>query len=593
MNEITHNKLNSTEAITKNLPKIIEAFVTFYGESERENIENKFKNMLVIGYCKPEKIMNIIYSDQKQKSLELIDTFFDKLNIPEEERIKAKAIYFANNELEYPNIHPINQYIRYLNGERNEYNKKQAVKFISNIYPQVTIDNIDTLISSGELTEFTKIIELYNDMLKKYEETKSQYQIYREYVEKSQKLKDYLEKKYTKILVDEFKYLFTEEELKQIEDKLNSKYSSSIKFTNKKTECYFGSSLASPTLIDAFSEESEEILKGNSQWRKNSIINDRITYFKNNGINLGESYEIYLNNSDILKLLPELTKIAEKIIKKRNELNVIMLNEYYQSLEEYKHNISRIEQAGLLDKDHSYNANAYEINSTFVGTNIKEIDEEYIMYPILCLSIGGSPEYLDHTLIHELNHVYELTLQKIEGNTYYGTCGWDLVGGEIYNEQQEVTQLGERKEKRNYELFNEIINELISQEITQILFDADGYIFNTSEDAKIKGGTSYERNLFLVKDFYTAYKQEIIESRRNGDMTKLYETVGKDNFKSLNELFHIFNKSFPGFSFYKLIESINKVEETEQTKIFFDIVNKRNKILSSMKEYNQKRVASL
>ena len=74
MNEITHNKLNSTEAITKNLPKIIEAFVTFYGESERENIENKFKNMLVIGYCKPEKIMNIIYSDQKQKSLELIDS---------------------------------------------------------------------------------------------------------------------------------------------------------------------------------------------------------------------------------------------------------------------------------------------------------------------------------------------------------------------------------------------------------------------------------------------------------------------------------------------------------------------------------------
>lgn len=593
MNEITYNKLNSTEAITKNLPKIIEAFVTFYGESERENIENKFKNMLVIGYCKPEKIMNIIHSDQKQKSLELIDTFFDKLNIPEEERIKAKAIYFANNELEYPNIHPINQYIGYLNGERNEYNKKQAVKFISNIYPQVTIDNIDALISSGELTEFTKIIELYNDMLKQYEEYKFQYQIYIEYVEKSKKLKDYLEKKYTKILVDEFKYLFTEEELKQIEDKLNSKYSSSIKFTNKKTECYFGSSLASSTLIDAFSQESEEILKGNSQWRKNSIINDRITYFKNNGINLGESYEIYLNNPDILKLLPELTKIAEKIIKKRNELNVIMLNEYYQSLEEYQHNVLRIEQTGLLDKKHGYNANAYEINSTFVGTNIKETDEGYIMYPILCLSIGGSPEYLDHALIHELNHVYELTLQKIEENTYYGTCGWDLVDGEIYNEQQEVTQLGERKENRNYELFSEIINELISQEITQILFDANGYIFNTPEDAKIKGGTNYEKNLFLVKEFYNTYKKEIIESRRTGDMTKLCDVIGKDNFEALNELFHIFYESFPGFSFYNTIESINKGEETEQTKIFYDIVNKRNEILSSMEMHSKKRTTSL
>ena len=593
MNEVTYNKLNSTEAITKNLPKIIEAFVTFYGESERENIENKFKNMLVIGYCQPKVIERIIFDDLKRQSKKLIDALFDKLNIPKEERTKYKEIYFDNNELEHQNLHPINQYIRYVNGERNEYYKKQAVKFISSIYPQVTIDNIDTLISSGKLTEFTKTIELYNDMLKQYEKYQSQYKIYIDYVEKSKKLKEYLENKYTKILLDEFKYLFNEEELKQIEDRLNSKTGTLIKFINKKTKCYFGISLANPALIDAFSEESEEILKGNSQWRKNSIIADRITYFKNNGINLGDNYEKYLTNPDISKLLPELTKLAEKIINKRNELNVLMLNEYYQSLEEYKHNIYRIEQAGLLDKDHSYNANAYEINRTFVGTNIKETAEGYIMYPILCLSIGSLPEYLDHILIHELNHAYELNLQKIEGKKYYGICGWDLVDGEIYNKQQEVTQLGEEKEKRNYELFNEIINELISQEITQILFDADGYIFNTPDNAKIKGGTNYVRNLFLVKDFYNAYKQEIIESRRNGDITILYETVGKENFESLNELFHIFNESFPGLSFYNTIESINKGKETEQTKLFYDIINRRNKILKAMEEHNQTKVASL
>ena len=45
MNEITKRKLNSTQTIIDNLPKLIEAFVSFYGEKEREFIEDKFKNI--------------------------------------------------------------------------------------------------------------------------------------------------------------------------------------------------------------------------------------------------------------------------------------------------------------------------------------------------------------------------------------------------------------------------------------------------------------------------------------------------------------------------------------------------------------------
>ena len=180
-------------------------------------------------------------------------------------------------------------------------------------------------------------------------------------------------------------------------------------------------------------------------------------------------------------------------------------------------------------------------------------------------------------------------MKNIEGNKYYGICGWDIVDGEYSNKSPDIVSLEDRKTKREYELFNEIINELISQEITEILFSLNGYIFNTKEDAKIKGGTSYENSLFLVKEFYNTYKKEIIESRRTGDMTELFNVVGKENFESLNKLFHEFYESFPGMSFYSLVQSINKKEETEQTKKFYELVDKRNEILKSMEEYSQNK----
>ena len=162
-----------------------------------------------------------------------------------------------------------------------------------------------------------------------------------------------------------------------------------------------------------------------------------------------------------------------------------MMNEYYTSLEEYKINSERIEKEGLLDKEHGYNANAYERNRTFISSNIKNSESGKIMYPMLCISMGGLSEYIDHALIHELNHVYELTLQKIEGNKYYAKSGWDQVDGEYDTDAPDIVSLEDRKTKREYELFNEIINELISQEITEILFTSNGYIFNTQANAKI------------------------------------------------------------------------------------------------------------
>lgn len=591
MNNQTYKKLNATDTITKAIPRIIEAFTTFYGEEERERITEKFNNMLIIGYMSPEQIERLLREDKKQKSDELVEMFLSKLNLPKEEHEKYKIIFFNKNELDYPTLHSLYHYVQYINGNKSEYHKNKVFEFLKQLYPNIELEDLDKSITPEIKKDLNNILELYKETLTEYDKYLETLKEQEKYIERCNELKNTLNQKYTKELINEFKYLFTEEEFKQIEEKNNRGYS--IYYANKKSENYFGYNLNSTTYIDSFNIESEEILNGNREWRKNSVLKDRIKFFKNLGIDLGDNYEDYLNHQDIQKMLPSLKELAEKLKNKKDELYTRMMNEYYTSLEEYKINSERIEKAGLLDKEHGYTANAYERNGTFVSTNIKQTENGIIMYPMLCLSIGGLSEYLDAKLIHELNHVYELTLQNLEGNKYYATCGWDILDGEYSNKTPEVVSLEDRQIKREYELFNEIINELIAQEITQILFESNGYIFNTKEDAKIKNGTSYEKTLFLVREFYNTYKKEIIESRKNGDMTQLFNAVGKENFESLNKIFHEFYESFPGMSFYNAIISINEKKETEETKKFYELVDKRNLILKSMEEYGQNKSHTL
>lgn len=594
MSEESLKKLNSTQTIINTLPIIIEAFVTFYGESERKTIEEKFRNLLVIGYSKPTDMDSVIYEDKNKKSATLIEQFLNKLNIPEEEKNKFKQTIFANSTLEYVHSHPIYNYISYINGDTRFYYKNQTINFLSQLFPslQITEDNLDELIKQGKFQSLEATIELYNGIIEEYKEYLSSIQPYTDYTEKCKKLQENLKKKYTKILVDELKDLFTEEELRQIEEKLSSPYHSSIYDINGKTRNIFSYNLNQEPLIESFSQENEELLLTGNKWQKDSVKKDRIQYFKNFGLDLGDDYETYMNDNRIKGLIPS-KEIIERIKNKRNEMYTMMMNEYYNSIMEYQKNRERIDRLDLVDKEDGYNANAYENSRICVSTNIKRTETGYVMHPLLLFYINNYDSYLDPTLIHELNHVYELHLERVEENIYYGTCGWDIIDTVISKEKESTVSLEERKEKRNYELFNEIINELISQEICQILFDSGHRIFSSKENTKIKGGTSYEYTMFIIRDFYETYKKEIIDSRKNGDMTVLFEVVGKENFEALNELFHLFYEYFPGMSIYTAFSQFKNNEETELTQKLKEIIIKRNQILLAMEEHSKKNSQSL
>ena len=143
-------------------------------------------------------------------------------------------------------------------------------------------------------------------------------------------------------------------------------------------------------------------------------------------------------------------------------------------------------------------------------------------------------------------------------------------------------------EKWSNSKFNEIINELIAQEISEIMSQYRQYIFNTKEDKKITGGTSYERTKFLVKNFYETYKKEILESRKDGNIEIIYNAVGKENFEELNQLFHEYNEHFNiGFGMLQVYEDLENNVKTELTQKFKELVARRNNILAKMEEHNK------
>lgn len=440
MDERTRRLLNPTKTIVSHLPLIIEAFVEFYGEEERENITKKFKNMVLIGYI-------------------------SKMNI--------------------------------------------------------------------EL-----ITETAND-----EKSKEELQPYKEYLTTLEEHKNSIRLSYQKELLEAYKDLFTEEEYLEIQRRNYALNGYEQQDINKKIENNIIAQKGS-ALIEAFD------IVNNSKMKKypfsplaGSIKKDRIRYFKNLGIDLGDNYNKYLKNSRCQKMIPSIITI-EKIKKFREQTTKKFELEYYSSYpyhEEYLKNINKEEQS-LLFKCYSIEELLSCNSSNCVSPGLKIENEKYVEYPIVIISTEFMNSHLDTIMIHELNHLYELKIKNIdlENKRCTYSSGFETPTSNVKESNKEN---GITEEKKSTKVFSEIINELIAQEISSILSGKlDCYVFDIKGHKEIKNGTKYERTRFLAEEFYENYKKEIIEARKNGDMEILYRAVGKENFDALNRLFVIFNE---------------------------------------------------
>ena len=645
--------LNCNQLLKENISKFIEVFVKFYGEKNRSEIEEKLSNVIFVGYQSPESISQNLKKIEENKKEELIDKLLNenKIGLTKEDLFESYYEFDQKNNpiIEFEEFHKLHQlgkegrkkeykeigfnYIKrlipiiteeeyleiiqtkqppsrfktmpkliinnilYFNNEESiekEYQKKyeKVKKILQKINPNITIDNYSQYQNSIELKELFNIIENYKELREEYKELKTKYKEFYLQLSEDEKLKKELNEKYYKQLLNENMELIPIEKQKEVKEYIEGKKDIYLDIDLKNI---FGYTLGVENpIISSFSTESDQILsdENESNWKKTNIKNSRIDFFKTNGIDLGNDYENYITSDTVKKIWPSKQLVDKFNESKRKKLNSYK-NEFYTNRTFYKNTLLEIESKELINKDDNFDAKTFDNNMTCISTNARIINGSYELFCLMFINFNINDfDKMDHFIVHEMNHIIETSLKKVDEETIYLITGWDECFDKICDERKEVDTLIDDSPKRKYELFNEIINEKIAQEISKLMEENEIYIFNEKGNKKYKHTTSYEHSNFIVDEFYNEFKDKIIESRRNGNINIIWDEVGKENFESLNELFEIYYENFQEFKYYKLLDSLQKKEETELTKIFYDIVEKKNRILEKMrihKEMNQNR----
>ena len=246
------------------------------------------------------------------------------------------------------------------------------------------------------------------------------------------------------------------------------------------------------------------------------------------------SLEEYYNNPEyknyILddKILRNLELIRKKIIIKYNksliEIFDFLTNKNGITEEFYQlYNYSKSSQTNWrpYKKD---NSNLLELFTIIYFDDLKSLNN------------------IDATIIHELNHVFEL--KQLSDDEF--VIGWDLFKYDY--EKNEMIDLNKGK----YTYINEGINELISLDIVEKMHETN-YLF-TDKENNLDKNSMYNKYEFLLKEFYEEYKYVIIESRLAGDINIIIDKVGRNNFNDLNNLVNDFNKYFSDSKPLKMFE---------------------------------------
>ena len=539
MYDILNKRLNKEETIQSKMPDIISAFIEFYGEENKDKILTKLNNMILICTISPESLKYLLHELKKAKNKNLIQTFLNQTKI-EYQNIENKI--FINNNFEALNKNILNKIIK---------DEKQ-----------------------------NEIYQIYKTLLKQYSTFIADIKPYEIYIKKCKKLKKTIQNKYLNALIQKYKYLFTEEELNEYN--LNGQIS-------KKMYLYFGNNLNVPSIIESFSKDSNLILNNPHapKWQKISIQNDRIKYYKQMNIDLGNDYKEYQKSLNCISVTPN-QDLIEEIILTKEYFEMKMYNDYYTSLPQYIQNEEKIKNLNLLSSDSGYNAGTFIYQKTYVTPNLKKINNKYIEMPLVNINFDEITDFTDNYIIHELNHVYELNLLNLDQNGALYICGWDTIY-EANTSSNNLYPLKTELSNRNYEAFNEIINELITEDIMSILHKNNVYMFTNKEKAQNISNNIYQNTKFLAQTFYNEFKDEIIKSR-NGNIEYIFNACGKENFENLNQLFNEFNKHWIGTNAIKLFQELEANVKNENTQKFQEILKKRDIILKQMLEYkkNQK-----
>ena len=628
----------------------IRFYSKFYGESIREEIEEKFSKCLFIGYQSPSSLETLLRNIAKGKSSELIDSLLQdsSVSLTKEDLFSNYAFTFhdlqpIHNYLEFYKLYQLGEEGRktafyqekysllhsslpdltiedfmsivekgeiperysslpfwlrdnfnYVSDSSNitrEYLDafQRSLSLLSKVDSSINQDNFHEKLQSSKFTDLNQFVEKYAGAVEEFTLYMKQFQSYTDYVSNAKNLKRILDNKYYAKFVQENLDLIPDDKRDGLADFFENP--SNTYQLNSYVKQIFGSSLSGDISIFAFSKEHEEEFHDEqaNAWRVRETMNKRIAYFKANGLDFGDNYEDYLDKDEVKAIWPSYERI-EQLERSHDKFLNQYNNEYFDSLPENKKIRQEIEERGFLDKNDSFDAAIYKKYGTFLNPNVVLKSNGYETSSLLVVGCDFTGNFNDYDVVHELNHLFELYLDNVNDDHYSVIVGWDRLNEVMAKSKNVAETVHISDEKRPYELFNEIMNELISQDICKMMHDDGVFVFDDPKDSRYKNITSYEHSLFLVREFYEQNQEAIVKSRRNGNIGLIFDTVGQENFDELNSLFDIYYENFSGFRIYGLIDSLKNHEDTDATRVYYDLVDRKNQIMANMDTYENSHV---
>ena len=628
----------------------IRFYSKFYGEGIREEIEEKFSKCLFIGHQEPRDLERLLGEIATVKSNELIDELLkdSSLSLTKDDLFSNYEFSYSSLQPIYKCLVFYRLYQLGEDGRKNQFYQEKYSLFhkylpdltfdgfmdmvqkqeISNEYASlpswlksnlnyvfdsnnitneyldaflkclpllnkvdssINQDNFHEKLQDSKFLDFNQLIERYDKALDEFSLYMSQFQSHMDYVSKAEKLDlELQEKYYAKFILENLDLIPDDKRdgLTDFFDDPSNSYQLDSYIRN-----VFGNSLAGDSLLFAFSRENEEKLhdKDASSWIVSETKSKRVAYFKARGIDYGDNYLDYLDKEEVKAAWPSYERVQQLQNSYDDILNQYH-NEYFNNLPENKKIRQEIEKRNLLDKNDSFDAAIYQEHGTFLNPNITLTSDGYDLSSLLLVKGDYDSNFNDHDIVHELNHLFELFLEDVNGNQYTMISGWDRLSDVMTESKDAAETVHISDEKRSYELLSEIINELISQDICKMMHEDGVFVFDDPNDSKYKNTTSYEHSLFLVRDFYEQNQEAIIKSRRNGNIGFIYDMVGQENFDELNSLFETYYENFSGFKIYSLYDSLSNQEDTQEVRVYYDLIGKKNQILMNMDFYKASHV---
>ena len=582
------NRINIDQYINNMKPVLIEAFVQFYGEEKRQEITDRFNATIFLGYSMDKDLRSLVSEARKECKGHAMDYFFSHVEAPyetkEEKEEAAKKFFCYSEELKYTEL---SFYYNGIDQEVNSYDHKRAIEVMGKLTNNPDLVEFD---EKGEYTQefldarkyldsikeyYNKAIEMYNTEIET--RFKDLIQVEKEAVELRESIKNELDSRYR----SEIMQLLTEEDRKKVEQSTyvnwNSIPSAALYISYSAMNFYYDSP------IDRFTEQSDKDLEDPQvgDYTKSQIKESRVEYFKKMGIDLGDKpYEEYMSDPRVKEIYPD-RELVERIHKLKESLKLELEVRMAKELPLSKPLLERVTSQTIFGEEEF--ADVLINGTTCITTNYSREGDTFIERPTLFFPSTSDTNAFDCRLIHECNHAYEMQFVSFDGDNLKTIVGWDECN---YRLSVETEANMEERNKRHYEMLNEIINELIAQDICTIMHNNGTYIMGDEKTADNTSHSGYQMTAFLVREFYNTFKDAIIASRKGNNIQVLFDTVGEDNFMELNQLLYDFSDYFKGFKIYRAYQDLDKKKDSEEARYYLECRDKSIEIMNKMKEYN-------